>query len=167
MLAVTDSGVGISREHQRHIFEPFFTTKEQGKGTGLGLATGLRHRQAERRLHRWSTASRAAAPPSASTCRAFDAAAPVADRSLRSARRPGGTETIMLVEDEEGVRELARDILRSSGYTVIEARNLRRGPAPLRAPSGPARSPAHRRGHAAHERARWQSPSAWGRCAPT
>jgi signal transduction histidine kinase/ActR/RegA family two-component response regulator len=122
MLAVSDSGVGIPREHQRHIFEPFFTTKEQGKGTGLGLATvyGI-VKQSGGYIEVDSE------PGRGTTFRIYlprvDAAAPAVDRAGRPVTPTGGTETILLVEDEEGVRELARDILRASGYTVIEARN--------------------------------------------
>jgi signal transduction histidine kinase len=122
MLAVSDSGVGIPREIQPHIFEPFFTTKEQGKGTGLGLATvyGI-VKQSGGYLEVDSE------PGRGTTFRIYlprvDATAPAAERSTRPAAADGGTETILLVEDEEGVRELARDILRASGYTVIEARN--------------------------------------------
>ena len=122
MLAVSDSGLGIPREHHRHIFEPFFTTKDQGKGTGLGLATvyGI-VKQSGGYIEVDSE------PGRGTTFRIYlprvDAAAPAADRAGRPAAPAGGTETILLVEDEEGVRELARDILRAGGYTVIEARN--------------------------------------------
>ncbi len=122
MLAVSDSGVGIPRELQRHIFEPFFTTKEQGKGTGLGLATvyGI-VKQSGGYIEVDSK------PGRGTTFRIYlprvDSASPAAERSPRAAAPTGGTETILLVEDEDGVRELARDILRSSGYTVLEGRN--------------------------------------------
>jgi signal transduction histidine kinase/CheY-like chemotaxis protein len=122
MLAVSDSGVGIPRELQRHIFEPFFTTKEQGKGTGLGLATvyGI-VKQSGGYIEVDSE------PGRGTTFRIYlprvDSASPAAERSPRAAAPTGGTETSLLVEDEDGVRELARDILRSSGYTVLEGRN--------------------------------------------
>jgi CheY-like chemotaxis protein len=122
MLAVSDSGVGIPREIQAHIFEPFFTTKEQGKGTGLGLATvyGI-VKQSGGYIEVDSE------PGRGTTFRIYlprvDTTVPVVDRATRPAAAAGGTETILLVEDEEGVRELARDILRSSGYTVLEARS--------------------------------------------
>jgi signal transduction histidine kinase len=122
MLAVSDSGVGIPREIQRHIFEPFFTTKEPGKGTGLGLATvyGIVKQsggyiECDSEPGR-GTAFRIYLPR-------IDAPAPGTERAGRPVDAAGGTETILLVEDEEGVRELARDILRATGYTVIEARN--------------------------------------------
>ncbi len=122
MLAVSDSGVGIPREMQKHIFEPFFTTKEQGKGTGLGLATvyGI-VKQSGGYIEVDSQ------PGRGTTFRIYlprvDSATAVAERGARAVAPSGGTETILLVEDEDGVRELARDILRASGYTVLEARN--------------------------------------------
>ena len=122
MLAVSDTGTGIPHEIQAQIFEPFFTTKEQGKGTGLGLATvyGI-VKQSGGYIEVDSE------PGQGTTFRIYlprlDAEAAPVDRSARPATAAGGTETILLVEDEEGVRELARDILRASGYTVLEARN--------------------------------------------
>ena len=122
MLSVGDSGVGIPREIQAQIFEPFFTTKEQGKGTGLGLATvyGI-VKQSGGYIEVDSE------PGRGTTFRIYlprvDTTTPVADRASRPSNAAGGTETVLLVEDEEGVRELARDILRSSGYTVLEARS--------------------------------------------
>ncbi|MGH7397838.1 MAG: ATP-binding protein [Candidatus Rokuibacteriota bacterium] len=122
MLAVSDTGSGIPREIQDQIFEPFFTTKEPGKGTGLGLATvyGI-VKQSGGYIEVDSE------PGRGTTFRIYlprlDAAATPADRSTPPGAAAGGTETILLVEDEEGVRELARDILRASGYTVLEARN--------------------------------------------
>jgi two-component system cell cycle sensor histidine kinase/response regulator CckA len=122
MLAVSDTGTGIPHEIQSQIFEPFFTTKEQGKGTGLGLATvyGI-VKQSGGYIEVDSE------PGQGTTFRVYlprlDAEPAPVDRSARPAAAAGGTETILLVEDEEGVRELARDILRASGYTVLEARN--------------------------------------------
>jgi signal transduction histidine kinase/ActR/RegA family two-component response regulator len=122
MLAVSDTGTGIPREIQPHIFEPFFTTKEQGKGTGLGLATvyGIVKQSG-------GYVEVDSEPDQGTTFRIYlprlDAAATAVDRSPRPTAAAGGSETILLVEDEEGVRELARDILRASGYTVLEARS--------------------------------------------
>ena len=123
MISVRDTGTGMDAETQAHIFEPFFTTKEQGKGTGLGLAMVFG-------VVRQSGGSVAvtSAPGAGTTmkvflpraaCDAVEAAGPVSGPppTLR------GTETILLVEDEEGVRTLARTILRKYGYDVLEAQN--------------------------------------------
>jgi CheY-like chemotaxis protein len=122
MLAVSDSGQGIPLELQKHIFEPFFTTKEQGKGTGLGLATvyGI-VKQSGGYIEVDSE------PGRGTTFRIYlpraDSASSAPERGPSATAPTGGTETILLVEDEDGVRELARDILRANGYTVLEARN--------------------------------------------
>jgi two-component system cell cycle sensor histidine kinase/response regulator CckA len=120
VLSVSDTGVGMDPETQSRIFEPFFTTKEQGKGTGLGLSTvyGI-VKQSGGYIFANSE------PGDGTTFRIYlpkvedpvELTSPT--RSAQSAL--GGSETVLLVEDEESVRELVRETLVSKGYKVIEA----------------------------------------------
>jgi two-component system, cell cycle sensor histidine kinase and response regulator CckA len=120
MLCVSDTGIGMDAVTLDRIFEPFYTTKEQGKGTGLGLATvyGV-VRQHGGFVHVYSE------PGIGSTFRVyFPASAQVADAQNRAEdSRPvrGGAETVLVAEDHEGLREIAREILTSLGYQVVLA----------------------------------------------
>ena len=128
LLGVADTGCGIEAEVQAHIFEPFFTTKEQGKGTGLGLSTvyGI-VKQHEGYIAVDSEVGRGTTftiyLPRVEDAVEPDGAGAEPDGS------PRGEETVLLVEDEGDVRELAREILEKSGYAVLEAAN---GPDALR-----------------------------------
>ena len=120
LLAVSDTGTGMDTETQAHIFEPFFTTKEQGKGTGLGLATvyGV-VKQSGGFIWVYSelgkgTAFKIYLP------RVDEPAACVPAVHIPSSLSRG-TETVLLSEDEEDVREVAREFLESAGYTVLQA----------------------------------------------
>ena len=121
LIAVTDNGTGMSRETQAQIFEPFFTTKEQGKGTGLGLATvyGI-VKQSRGHISVYSelahgTTFKVYLP-------AFDKKAPVAVPQ-KSGTAVTGVGTVLLVEDEPALRALAVASLKKLGYTVLEAGN--------------------------------------------
>jgi two-component system, cell cycle sensor histidine kinase and response regulator CckA len=121
MLAVSDTGIGMSKETQAHIFEPFFTTKEVGKGTGLGLATvfGI-VQQCGGNIWVYSE------PGNGTTFRIYLPQAEEVEPSSHEVIVPmtlEGTETILLVEDQDEVRQVALHILRRFGYHVIEARN--------------------------------------------
>jgi CheY-like chemotaxis protein len=118
-VVVSDTGTGMDAETLEHAFEPFFTTKEQDKGTGLGLATvyGV-VAQSGGDVVAWSQ------PGSGSTFRVLlplVAAAPAPRTVAAAPEGARGAETILLVEDEEMIRRLVRDVLRSSGYTVLDA----------------------------------------------
>lgn len=118
-MTVTDTGRGIDDDVKTRIFEPFFTTKSLGKGTGLGLATvyGI-VKQAGGHI------TVASAVGQGSTFRILLPTAEVAAKAERSTTTsviPRGHETILLVEDEDGVRKLARQALTTQGYVVIEA----------------------------------------------
>ncbi len=120
-LSVTDNGCGMTPEVVAHAFEPFFTTKGPGQGTGLGLATvyGI-VRQSGGHVTVYSepglgTTFNVYLPPAQAELPAPASAEP--------RRLPTGTETILLVEDEDAVRAIARHTLVACGYTVLEAAN--------------------------------------------
>ncbi|MGE5569217.1 MAG: PAS domain S-box protein [Rhodospirillales bacterium] len=121
LIAVSDTGHGMDAETKRHIFEPFFTTKEPGRGTGLGLATvyGI-VKQSGGEVWVYSE------PGQGTTFKVYfprvnEAESP-AERAT-PAEESRGAETVLVVEDEEGVRELIAEMLRQRGYTVLTAEN--------------------------------------------
>ena len=121
MLSVADNGSGMDSETRAHVFEPFFTTKELGKGTGLGLSTvyGM-VKQSNGYIAVESE------PGEGSAFRIYfprvsDTPAPTVDSAHATEGSMAGTETILLVEDEAGVRELVAETLHGHGYHVIEA----------------------------------------------
>jgi two-component system, cell cycle sensor histidine kinase and response regulator CckA len=122
MLAVTDNGCGMDDKTKAHIFEPFFTTKEKGKGTGLGLATvyGV-VKQSGGYVWVYSELGRGTTFKIYLPQIADEIPAGARDRGSASRDLPKGSEVVLLVEDEAGVRELAREYLQMSGYSVIVA----------------------------------------------
>lgn len=122
MIAISDTGCGMDKETRQRIFEPFFTTKDQGKGTGLGLSTvyGI-VKQSGGNIWVYSEENRGTT---------FKIYFPQVTEEAEEYRRPAirieaprGSETILLVEDADWVRQLARQVLERSGYRVLEANN--------------------------------------------
>jgi two-component system, cell cycle sensor histidine kinase and response regulator CckA len=126
IVAMTDSGHGMDEATLSRVFEPFFTTKPLGKGTGLGLAMVYGFvRQSGGHIAVYTELDRGTT---------FTLYLPIAEPAaaagsvgLESGASPTGTETVLLVEDEDAVRSLSRRILQARGYTVLEARDGREG----------------------------------------
>ena len=122
MLAISDTGIGMDKEILDHIFEPFFTTKEEGKGTGLGLSTvyGI-VKQNKGSIWAYSEINRGTAIklyfPQAKGEIKITTGSGVSEKPLK------GTETILVVEDEEEVRKLICNSLKKVGYYVLDAPN--------------------------------------------
>jgi two-component system, cell cycle sensor histidine kinase and response regulator CckA len=126
MIAVSDTGVGMNSDTLAHMFEPFFTTKERGKGTGLGLATvyGI-VKQSGGYVWVYSEVGKGTT---------FKTYLPRVEEGREAEPVPAaeptslvGSETVLLVEDEESVRALSRSVLTSYGYTVLEAGSGKEG----------------------------------------
>jgi CheY-like chemotaxis protein len=121
-LTVTDTGTGMTPEVQARLFEPFFTTKEIGKGTGLGMATvyGIVARSGGS-VGVYSEVGKG------TSFKVYFPRVETADLAMEAPRPvapvPVGTQTVLVVEDEDGLRELARKLLLRQGYTVLVAAN--------------------------------------------
>jgi two-component system, cell cycle sensor histidine kinase and response regulator CckA len=135
-ITVTDTGHGMDEETQARIFEPFFTTKEQGRGTGLGLATvyGI--------LAQSGGGIDVSSAPGAGTT--FTVCLPRIEEGVAAHEEPPpvgrparGSETILLVEDETAVRALFRDVLETDGYSVLAADDVEDALALCEAHDGP------------------------------
>ena len=119
-VTVTDTGVGMSADTLRHIFEPFFTTKEQGRGTGLGLATvfGIVKQHGG---HVWVQSEQGRGSAFRVYLPLSEQAASAPARKSARIESPGGRETVLVVEDDEHVRRLVSLALANNGYRVITA----------------------------------------------
>jgi two-component system cell cycle sensor histidine kinase/response regulator CckA len=135
ILTVSDTGTGMTEEIKAHIFEAFFTTKPKGKGTGLGLAT------CQTIVHQFGGQMTVSSTVGKGTT--FQIYFPRVDLPLAVAAPPPqgppprGTETVLVVEDEPAVRNLARGILESQGYEVLTAANGQDGLRTAREHKGP------------------------------
>jgi two-component system, cell cycle sensor histidine kinase and response regulator CckA len=132
VLTVSDTGVGMRSEIQAHIFEPFFTTKKPGKGTGLGLAIVY---GVIKQSGAWITANselgkgttfdiyfpQVLEEGAKSTSKSISRDELASKRGTLSASAAHGTETILLVEDQDEIRDLVREFLEKNGYTVLHA----------------------------------------------
>ena len=160
-LAVSDTGEGMDARTRARVFEPFFTTKEVGKGTGLGLSTvyGI-VKQSGGCIWAYSELGQGTS---------FKVYLPVAEAALSDGEAEagpdiaGGVETILLAEDEEGVRTLAHDVLRARGYTVLAAGGPPR--PPVSAPRIPGGSMCSSRTWSCPSRAGASWPTSSSRCA--
>ncbi|MDQ3069000.1 MAG: PAS domain S-box protein [Acidobacteriota bacterium] len=119
VVTLTDSGEGMTDEVKRHLFEPFFTTKEPGKGTGLGLS--VVHGFVRQSGGHIDVQSELGSGTVVTIYLPLVAGAPDEKDAPAGTLLPRGTETILLVEDEPGVRALSARVLRQCGYAVIEA----------------------------------------------
>ena len=121
MLAVSDTGVGMDADTAAHAFEPFFTTKEPGRGTGLGLSTAYGIvKQSGGSIFLYSE------PGEGTTIKIYlprvnAQSQEVASRSVHSPAALGGSESILVVEDEEAVRAFVTRVLSGLGYQVVTA----------------------------------------------
>lgn len=120
MLAVSDTGAGMDEMTRAHMFEPFFTTKEQGKGTGLGMSTvyGI--------VQQSGGDIAVTSEPGKGTRIAIylaraEGSVSVEEEKQTLQEKRGGTQTILLVEDEDELRKLVQDVLQQHGYTVLAA----------------------------------------------
>jgi two-component system cell cycle sensor histidine kinase/response regulator CckA len=136
MLAVSDEGVGMDAETRKRVFEPFFTTKPEGEGSGLGLAT------VHDVVQQAGGSIRVDSEPGLGTT--FRIYLPCAGEAAElpavfaeSPEPPGGTETVLVAEDSEPVREVTRELLRTLGYTVLTASGADEALAIVRSHPGP------------------------------
>lgn len=125
VLSISDTGRGMDKEIQSHIFEPFYTTKEIGKGTGLGLSTAYGIvKQSGGHIHCYSEPEEGTTfmiyfPSIAKTTKTL----PCGEENHDEAEILRRSETVLIVEDENAVREIASSVLRGNGYYVLEAAN--------------------------------------------